>query len=264
MFAPDVTLLGASIDPDAARWIATVGQANVSQPRGRLISDTICELKAANVWAALDFLPVLAAENAASALVDWKARKTMTATNSPAFTADRGYEFNGTTNYINTAFLPGTDATAATGTSQMIGVYERTNVGVNGQAMGALTSTSRVTLINPRREFNAPTALINSSVTIGTSTTDSRGLGVAQSDNATVAFYKNGAANGTATPVTPGSVLVNEALFIGGHNTGGALQAPRACSVGYALFGGNAWTATQHQTFYDIMQRYMVRLGANV
>jgi hypothetical protein len=262
--------LGAGgIDPDAARWIAAVGQSNVSGPRGRLISDTIRELQAANVWADLDFLPVLAAENTASALVDWKARKTMTAVSSPVFTADRGYVF-GSPAYINTAFVPSTDCVAATGTSFMMGAYERTNVSIINRAMGALVTTAQSAILTPRNSANAQAGLNATGVSVVTGLSDSRGLTVAGATIAdgggtgTAIGYKNGVVGATPSLTTPGAALVNIALFLGGYNQAGALTSARACSLGYGLFGRNGWSVTQHAQFYDIMQRYMTKLGANV
>ena len=260
------TILGASgIDPDAARWIAAVGSANVSAPRGRLISNTIRSLKAASVWADIDYLPVLAAQNAASALVDWKARKTMTATNSPTFTADLGYAFDGLTNYIAGGFIPSSDSVAATGTSFMIGAYERTNISTNTNAAGGSSATARQSRFQPRGSTGLFTAGLNAAVvTLASSVTDSRGLSVAATNGTAGVGYKNGVEQLTAALTTPGSSLPNVEIFIGGYNASGSLTAARASSIGYVLFGANAWTATQHLAFYNIMQRYMTALGAQV
>jgi hypothetical protein len=260
----NIALLGASgIDPDAARWIATVGQANVSGPRGRMVSDTIRELKAGGVWADLDFLPVLCAENTAQALVDWKARKTMTLINTPTFTADRGYAFS--TSGLNTGFVPSTDAVRATGTSFMAGSYERTNVADGNRTMGAYASPTLNVLVLPRNASNGTAFQMNTNALItATGVTDSRGLTVAVTDGANATGYKNGAAALTVAATSAGTSLINLALFIGGYNSAGSLTSPRASTLGYCMFGRNAWTATQHATFYDVMQRFMTKLGANV
>lgn len=264
------TILGASaIDTDAARWIAAVGQSNVSGARGRLVSDTIRALKGGGVWNDLDFLPVLAAENAASALVDWKARKAMseqtTLITLPTFTVDRGYAFDGLTNYLDTAFTPSTDCVAATGTSLMLGVYERANVASSGRAFGAQVDSNRCSHIIPRTGGSVATAAINSANTTYVSgVSDSRGLTVAGLTGTAGAGYKNGVAGATPTLTILGSSLVNTALFIGGYNQAGALTIPRASTIGYCLFGANAWSATQHAAFYNAMQQYMTRLGADV
>jgi hypothetical protein len=257
--------LGSALDPDAARWIATVGQSNVSGPRGRLISDTIQNLKAGGVWNDLDFLPVLAAENEAQALVDWRARKTMTAPVAPTFTADRGYAFNGSTQYLNTAFVPSTDCVAATGTSFMLGAYERTNLAATGRAIGAQATSAQTALLIPRNASDNCVASLNAaSANVVTGLTDSRGLSVAQTNGTTGTGYKNGAVGASPTLTTPGASLVNIALFIGAYSLAGVLTSPRASTLGYCLFGGGGWSATQHATFYATMQRYMTRLEANV
>jgi hypothetical protein len=263
----NVSFLGSALDPDAARWISAVGAGNVSQPRGALISNTIRELKAAGVWSDLDWLPVLAAENAASALVDWKARKTMTAINSPTFTADRGYAFDGSTNYLWTGFTPSTDSVAATGTSFMLGAYERTNVSASTVVIGAFISSTQNLRLTVRNVADALQLSANTAMTsLSTTTTDGRGLSVGATNGTAASGYKNGAVTALSpvTLTTPGSSATSVQLFIGAQNNSGSPGGFRAASVGYALFGGNAWTAAQHAQFYNIMQRYMTTLGANV
>lgn len=264
MFGPDVTLLGSGIDPDAARWIATVGQSNVSQPRGLLVSDTIRELKAAGVWADLDFLAVYAAGNAASALVDWKARKTGAAINSPAFTADRGYVFDGATNYVNSLFAPSTDCVAASGTSFFLGVYERADLSSGTtRAMGSHNSTTQSALITPRNSTNMQANLNATTAAVFTGLSDSRGLSVAATNGTVGRGYKNGAIGATPTLTTPGTALPTYPLFVGCYNSLGTPTSFRAASIGMAVFGNNT-TAGMQSSLYVIMQRYMTKVGANV
>jgi hypothetical protein len=74
--------------------------------RAFLISDTIRRLKAADIWAKLDVLWMLAAHDAQAARLNWKAPASfaLTAVNSPTFTADCGYTGNGTTSYLTTGW----------------------------------------------------------------------------------------------------------------------------------------------------------------
>ena len=253
---------GGSMHPSAMAWIAAVGGANVSEGRGRMISATIQDLETAGLWADIDFLPVLTAENEASALVDWKALKAMTVINAPTFTADRGYAFS--SSGINTGFVPSTDCVSGTGTNFMMGVYERTDVSIINRAMGALVTTAQSAILTPRNSANAVAGLNASGVNVVTSLSDSRGLTVAQKVGTNGAGFKNGVAGATPALTSSGSTLVNIALFLGGYNVTGTLTSARASTLGYALFGGGNWTADQHLAFYNIMQRYMVALGANV
>lgn len=66
-------------------------------------------LSGANVWSKLDTLQVYKAADQQAALVDWKApsARTALAINSPTFTADYGFGFNGSNNEVDTQFNPG-------------------------------------------------------------------------------------------------------------------------------------------------------------
>lgn len=265
LFPPNPIFLGSALDEDAAQWIATVGPANVSQPRGVLVSDTIRSLKAANVWAYLDFFAVYAAENETQALTDWKARKAGVAINSPTFTPDRGYVFDGATNYLTTLFAPSADCVAATGTSFMLGVYERTDVNTGAaRAMGSYNTTSRSALIVPRNGSSMAANLCATAVSVVTGLTTSAGLSVAATNGTVGSGYKNGVAGATPTLTSPGSTLPTYPIFIGCYNSVGSPTSYRAASISLALFGRNMDTTTQYSQLYDVVQRLMTRLGANV
>ena len=267
IFPPDPIFLGSALDLDAARWIATVGQSNVSGPRGLLVSDTIRELKAANVWADLDYLGVYTAENAASALVDWRGSRTAIATASPTFTADRGYAFDGAANYLATGFTPSTHSVAATGTSFMLGVYERTNVATSTNPIGAANGGSQTARMVTRSAGNVFNTTLNAAaVNLNTGVSTSAGLSVSTTDGVNANGYKNGTltALSPVALVTPGSALTTWEVYVGCYNNNGTASGFRATTIGWALFGGGSWTATQHAQFYNVMQRFMTRLGANV
>jgi hypothetical protein len=106
-------------DPDVMAWMSKVGLngGTVSVTRQALVHDLIAGLKADGIWTKLDRLWLLAAENAASALVDLKAGALATAVNSPTFTVDVGYTgedvFDPVTKYIDTGFILATDGNFA-------------------------------------------------------------------------------------------------------------------------------------------------------
>jgi hypothetical protein len=130
--------------------------------------------------------------------------------------------------------------------------------------MGAFVTTAQSAIVTPRNGVNAQAGLNAANAAVVTGLSDSRGLTVAQTNGTNGAGYKNGVAGATPTLTTPGTSLVNLALFMGGYNAAGALTAGRASTLGYALFGRNGWSATQHASFYNVMQQYMTRLGADV
>lgn len=69
----------------------------------------VLDLKAGGIWTKLDTLRVYATDGSASfALIDWKRLALCTAVNSPTFTTNSGYSFNGTSSYIDSGFNPNT------------------------------------------------------------------------------------------------------------------------------------------------------------
>lgn len=69
----------------------------------------VLDLKSGGIWSQLDTLRVYATDGSASfALIDWKRLALCTAVNSPTFTTNSGYSFNGTSSYIDSGFNPNT------------------------------------------------------------------------------------------------------------------------------------------------------------
>lgn len=79
-----------------------------SVARKQAINECIKSLKTAGVWSKLEVLHVYAAADSQAALLNWCSTSyNATLVNAPTFTADYGYATNGTSNYINTNFAPG-------------------------------------------------------------------------------------------------------------------------------------------------------------
>lgn len=71
----------------------------------------VLDLKSGGIWTKLDTLRVYATDGSSSfALIDWKRLALCTAVNSPTFTTNSGYSFNGTSSYIDSGFNPNTPA----------------------------------------------------------------------------------------------------------------------------------------------------------
>lgn len=79
-----------------------------STARQLLINNLVVTLKNAGIWSLLDFFYIFAAANSQASLVNWKNPGAFSATvvNSPTFTVDRGYTFDGATNFVDTNFNP--------------------------------------------------------------------------------------------------------------------------------------------------------------
>jgi hypothetical protein len=188
---------------------------------------------------------------------------------APTFTVDRGYAFNGTSQYIDTGFTPETMATQMRAGDIRTAVYERTNVAAIATAIGATrTSGSQVSIQNrPRNSTDAITIfMMSTSSSAITGITDSRGLtSVSRSGGSTTAkAWKSGVAQSDMTGLTVNNTqLPNVAFYIGASNNAGVAATFRASTIGYCDWGAPL-SAAQELAVFDALQTFMTAVGANV
>lgn len=247
-------------------WASAVvaNGGSVSDARFALIVTFVSTLMDADIWSLTDDFFPLVAENEAQALTSLKQRRLATVTAAATFTADAGYAFNGTTQFINTGFIPSSHAGSMTGSNMRASVYERTNVGSSGYAIGTSDSGTRNLGIIPRNAGGALQFTANAGLTTyATGITDSRGLSVASRTAAGVfEAYKNGASVGTASP-SNASVLPTRAIYIGARNNAGNADLFRASTIGWATVGASL-SAAQELAYYNALQTFMTAVGAQV
>lgn len=109
------------------------------------INTLIGSLISGGVWTKFDAFYMLAAADAQSSLLNWASTSyNLTAVNSPAFVADRGYTGDGSTSYLDTNFNPTTAVGAKfVQDSAHNGIWSRTNLnnaGASSNDAGALNS----------------------------------------------------------------------------------------------------------------------------
>lgn len=257
-----------AIDADAALYFAAVVTAGgtVSDVRKSIVNTFFLNEKASGAWTLTDDYWGLWAENATQALVSLKQRRTATVTAAPTFTADNGYTFNGTSNFINTGFVPSTHCVAGSGTNQRIAVYERVNVATATYAMGAFTSGTVNWRLQPRSAANAMVALLNSGNASATlSVANSQGYSaMSRASGGTVAIpYKNGAALTSATGLTVGTTLTANAVYIGAFNNAGSAAGFRPTSIGMTCIGAPL-SAAQELAQYNNVQQWGTAVGGAV
>lgn len=260
-------LMGVKPDADALLWrdaVVTNG-GTVSGPRLAIVSAFIRAEKASGAWALTDDYWGLWGESEPQALTSLKQRRLATAVNSPTFTIDRGYAFNGTTQYINTGFAPNTHKVAMTGSNARLAIYERTNVLADNYAAGSYNGVPQGLLITPRFGSNTARTMIDSSVDIILGTvTDSRGLTAGyRSDTTNLGIYKNGASLGTMTSASNGTALPTSALAIGCFLNGVTPGSFRAASEGFVCVGASL-SAAQELAQYNAVQAWATAVGAQV
>ena len=265
---PRRTLLSGSPGRDVQSWRSAVivNGGTVTPARLASVSTLIGSLKASGAWANADDYWLLVADNATQALTSLKQLRLATAVNSPTFAANAGYTFDGAMNYIDTGFVPSTMAAAMTGSNMRLGVYERTNIGANNYALGASQGSNKAVGIRPRLSTTA-NVLLNSNVVTMTTVADSRGLTTVSRNDASGTppfnLYKNGSLQQTVAAASAANVLVGISLWLGGLNNSGALNLPRACTVGWVSIGATI-SAAQEVAEYNAVQAYMAKWGANV
>ncbi len=253
------------IDSDALLWkAAVVGLGGtVSDARLALVSSLNFALKAAGIWTMLDRLWLLAAENSTAALVDLVTRTAATAVNSPTFTIDRDYTFDGATNYIDMNFTPSVNSTVMTASDLGLWLYERTNINSGGFSGGANTSNPpRVALYIRGNNGGNMAAVANGGGNVAI-TTSAGFLGTTLSVTTNTA-WQNGASLGTPAGEVQGASLPAHSLYIGCFNNAGTASNFSTRSIGVAVAGKGSLSVGQQTSFYNAIQSYMTSVGAQV
>lgn len=230
-----------------------------------LIDNLVGSLKTAGVWAKLDCLYVMAAETAQAAQRNWiKDAHNLSPVNSPTFTVDRGYDFNGSTQYLNTQYTPSTQAVQYLQDSASLFVWCTENVQGDGYSIGAFASN--ITVIIPRRSGAPDTflAAINAvgtaSASIGT-TSDSRKLTHAERSGAALTtVYKDGASAATNTVASSG--LPTQPIFLGARDTDGSPSNYDTRALASAGIGASLGS-TAAAALYTALNTYLTAVGAS-
>ena len=254
----------AGIDVDALLWRSAVSQnaGTVSATRLGVISTFIKSAKTAGTWLLTSDYWVLWGENQPQALTSLKQRRLATAVNSPTFEPNRGYTFDGLTQYINTNYVPSLHAIVYVGGDMRIAVYERTNTSFNGHAFAASVSTASNLSMRPKA--NTGMAVTLSSGIGNWANSDSLGFSSAsRSDNATtMQGYRNGAKYPIdPTGLTVGTGLPNIPMFIGCSNNNGVPSSFRPASEGLCLLSA-PFSDQQELQQYTHVQTMATTIGA--
>lgn len=261
---PNAALAG--LTPEVLAWEAAVvtNGGAVSVARRLIVNQFILAEKSDGTWALTDDYWALWGESAAQALTSLKQLRLATVVNSPTFTTDRGYDFNGTTQYLDTGFIPSTHAVAMTGTNLRLAVYERTNVGSNSNSAGAFNSSTANIAIATRDASNRVQARLNTDTLFtGGTVTDSRGLSAVQRSASVYGSYKNGVSVALSAPGSEGSSLTTRAVYVGAANSSGTASAFKATSIGFVCLGASL-SAAGELAQYTNVQAFATAVGAQV
>lgn len=230
-----------SVQPAAARAAAY----------DRLIRDLI----AAGVWSRLDALYVLAAHDAQAARLNWRAAAfDATVVGTMIFTAQRGYQGDGSTGYLSTGFNPTTAPSPKfIQNDAHMGLWSLTDGVFPAHDMGGGNSSAAMLATTGNFQTRG-----NSGLASGASSAGGTGhLSWTRSDASQVFRYRNGAAASTAAVA---SLAPSNYVFrLGGYITSTASFSTRQIA---AAHWGSALDATQTEALYNALRRYLTGAGA--
>lgn len=226
-------------------------------------------LAADGILPLLDRLWLFAQPTAALALVDLIAGATATAVNSPTFTANKGYAGNGSTSYINTGYVPTTNAVTFSQNKAHLALYDRSANAMSGVVIlcGAQEgiSTKSLTVFTNGGSWASG---VNTNATPNENTTPANRQGMTivtrtADGNGGFKRYSNGVDTGATT--TAGSTVTPPAfaIYIGGLNRAGSLVAPTIDEISMFSVGAGL-NATQAAALSSRINAYMTAIGSNV
>lgn len=219
-----------------------------------------------NIFSKMDLAYLLAADAEQAALLDIKRGFDATAINSPTFTVDRGFTA-ASTRYVQTNWVPSTDASNFTLNDACMGSYERTNEAAGSSYMFGAQNTSTpfdFTIWIPRNAsdqirpgiHNATNALILDN------STESRGLWVVRRTGATaLQVFKNGSSFATGTD-TSGSLNSIE-IYMLADNQGGTAVMAGTRQISF-FFAASSLSTTEQTNLFNSVETYMDAIGAGV
>lgn len=253
---PQVAVRRGGFDPDAAAlWARRSTPPTVAR---MAIDDTLVKaLKAAGVWPKLDVLYVLAAADSQAARLNWKSSSfTATPVNSPTFTADRGYQGDGVSSYLDSGFNPTTAGGLFSQDSGHISIWSRSSEQTTVADAGNSNS-----LINARESTDQTPLRINAAATIRTplaSVTDGKGHFVAsRTSSSSSRAYRNGSPLTAEQASVSSSVDSNSIRFCGRSAT--VQYSTRQLALGSI---GAGLSAADVAAMFTAVQAYMQAAGA--
>lgn len=222
--------------------------------RAQLINNLIAGLIAAGVWPLLDILYVWAAADSQAARLNWISPGTFTCTavNSPMFTADRGFQGDGSTSYLDTNWINSVNGIFATLNSAHLAMWSLTSA-----QSDIVDAGSSGTLLEVRTSADLYNVRINSGANNTAANTNGSGYFISnRSTTSTQQAYRNGVSLGS-----PGTTS-NAVPTVSSHFLGRASSntfSIRQQSIGHI---GGSLTAAKAAAASAAFTTYMQGVGA--
>lgn len=243
---------GVSYSAQASALFARMG----SQPSASAktaYDNFIKSLVSAGTWTKLDFLYILAAQDAATACLNIVQNAyNCTITGSPIWVPYRSFAGDAAAAYLNTTFNPATAGGKWTQTSASFGAYF-VDVTAAGQEMGADVARLQIQA-NPF----TPVWKVNASSGYTGGTGNSQGLRSISRSGTTNTEYAIGAQVSTGA-ISGDGFAITHTILIGASNNAGTISFGQN-SMAFA-FGGQNLSAADHLALSTAMETYLQAVG---
>lgn len=222
-----------------------------------IINQLIESLIDSGVWAKLDALYLLAANDSQAACLNWVSNQyNCTPVASPVFTANRGYQGNGTSSYLDTGFNPTTAISPKFAQNDShAGIWSRTDIamGVN-DSFDAFSTTTRIvrSIATPGQANCRPSNMTTS--TLGANAYPGHAMWARSASNLWEG-YAQGVDSGGGTEASTAITNANFRLLSASAAEFGLNQ------LAAAHFGSNL-TAGEAAIMYGALRTYLIRVGA--
>lgn len=255
-------------DADAALWeLDVIANGGTVSSLDRIVVNTIIQMeKARGTWILTDDYFVFWLSNEIAARTSLKQRRLATPAGDPApvFTQYRGYTFNGTTNYLDTGFIPSTHAVAMTGTKMRGMIYCTSEQSSTSYAFGSISSAISKLAIRPNNSGSMSFGLNCSNTTKALNVNSSLGLIGASRDGSTFTSWQRGVTCGTSVPTSTDVTLPSRNMLIGAiTDNAGVVASYFPGSIGLVIVGA-ALTADQELAQHNNVQQSATTVGAQV
>ncbi|MEZ0242544.1 MAG: hypothetical protein ACAH11_04170 [Sphingomonas sp.] len=251
-----------ALDSGAAALVARMSMAP-DGARAGLIDALVRALKGAGIWAKLDLLYLMAAHDAQAARLNWiAAANDLSAVNSPAFTADRGYAGDAATSYLDTGWVPWGAAHFALDSSA-IGCWINAGTDTGSDfavAMGA-RDASNGAFVGPRGNAGSIRGRVNQASSAASSGTVANRQGLtalSRTASNLVSCYRGASLDGAFA--TASSARPTVALWLGCLNANGAFSNGVDNRIA-AAFAGAGLSGAEVAALHAALAAYLTAVG---
>ena len=249
-------------DPDYQTILdraTTLGYTLPSLSQRSKQNQLVLDLKSANIWNSLDIFYVFSTEGSSDfATLNWKAPSAfqITKVNSPTFTTNEGFNGDGSTSYLDTNWIPSTDAINLTLNDASAGCYCFTPDLEPSKFLFGCLSTDGITW-NPRSTSNTGAFRVNQTSSSNYTNPDASGFWHLQRWGVnSVRSLRNGTVDFSTTTGSGGIPSVSMAIL--GVNNMGSFTNFTTRKVGM-FFAGASLLGSQVD-FYTAWNTYLTSL----